>query len=73
MLWSASFGKLYARKRACTVWEGGNGKGPRGTSPVPYFIREGAGGNVITTRWDVDNTRWRLLRKTVSFFAQDQR
>ena len=31
---------------ACSVREGGNGKGPQGTSPVPYFIREEAVGNV---------------------------
>ncbi len=32
--------RRYARKRARTVWEGGNRKGPRGTSLVPYFILE---------------------------------
>ena len=32
-------GKLYARKRACTVWEGDNGEGLESTSPVSYFIR----------------------------------
>jgi hypothetical protein len=31
---------------ACSVREGGNGKGPQGTSLVPYFIREGAVENV---------------------------
>jgi hypothetical protein len=40
-------GKLYARKRARTVWEGGNGEGLESTSPVPYFIWEGADGNVL--------------------------
>lgn len=46
-------GKLDARKRACPVWEGGNGEGPQSTSSVPYFIREGAVGNVLVrvTRW----------------------
>src|SRR5207248_6620047 len=34
----------YARKRARTVWEGGNRKGPRGTSLVPYFILKPSGG-----------------------------
>jgi len=31
-------GKRHAGKLARVVWEGGNGKGLEGTSPVPYFI-----------------------------------
>ncbi len=37
-------GKRHAGKLARVVWEGGNGKGLEGTSPVPYFIRRGATG-----------------------------
>ena len=39
-------GKPSAINVACSVWEGGNGEGLESTSPVPYFIREEAVGNV---------------------------
>ncbi len=39
-------GKPSAINVACSVWEEGNEKGLKGTSSVPYFIREGAVGNV---------------------------
>jgi len=41
-------GKRHAGKLARVVWEGGNGKGLEGTSPVPYFILRGRDdGNII--------------------------
>ena len=45
--------KLCAGKPARTVWEGGDGKGLKGTSPASYFIR-GRGGRKSAVR---DTTR----------------
>ena len=37
-------GKPSAINVACSVWEGGNGKGLESTSPAPYFILKPNGG-----------------------------
>jgi len=44
-------GKPSAINVACSVWEGGNGEGLESTSPVPYFIREGAVGKGLSSRY----------------------
>ena len=53
-------GKLYARKWACTVWEGDNGEGLESTSSVSYFIRRGRdGGNtLLLLDTDVHDSEW---------------